>query len=47
MKVIKIKIKIVILLMWQDEWDLLIPRVFDDPRSCQIDGHVISTYKGS
>ena len=26
---------------------LLIPRVFDDPRSCQMDGRVTSTYKGS
>ena len=26
---------------------LLIPRVFDDPRSCQMDGRVISTHKGS
>ena len=26
---------------------MLIPRVFDDPRSCQMDGHVISTHKGS
>ena len=26
---------------------LLIPRVFDDPRSCQMEGHVISTHKGS
>ena len=28
-------------------WLVLIPRVFDDPRSCQVDGHVISTHKGS
>ena len=27
-------------------WWLLIPRVFNDPRSCQMDGHVISTHKG-
>ena len=26
---------------------MLIPRVFDDPRSCQMDGRVISTHKGS
>ena len=26
---------------------MLIPRVFDDPRSCQMDGHMISTHKGS
>ena len=26
---------------------VLMPRVSDDPRSCQMDGHVISTHKGS
>ena len=33
--------------MHEDKWVLLVPRVFDDPRSCQMDGRVISTHKGS